>query len=94
MARDEDREAGRRAERTGGAGGAWTPGERSELAVRDDLAARNGAQGLRQLAAKRRQVTEVELDVREVLGVAGEIPAEPRDETWRESVTAVCALVR
>ena len=92
MARDEDGEAILRAERAGGAGGTGTARERGELAVGHDLAARNGAKGKRELLAERRELAQVEIDVCEVVVRSGEVPAEPRDQSWREIVTAVGAF--
>src|ERR1051325_7411410 len=66
VARDEDAEAVLRTERPCGAGGSGTAGERGELAVRDDVAARNRAQRTRELALERRQVVEIEIHVGEV----------------------------
>ena len=81
MARDEDAEAVPGAERPGSACGARAPGESGELAVRDDVAARDGAQRLRERLAVRRQVAEVELDVGEVVVGSGEVGAEAGDES-------------
>jgi len=53
MARDDEREAVVRADRPGGALGVRVPGERRKLAVADDLAPRNVAQGLDDGALKR-----------------------------------------
>ena len=92
MARDEDAEAVLRAERAGGACGAGASGERRELAVRDDVAARDVAERARERLSVRRQVFEVELDVGEVFGRAGEVGAEPGDESWREIVTVRCVV--
>ena len=85
VARNEDGEAVLRAERAGGAGGAGTAGERGELAVGDDLAARNGAKA----QARARwpngvSSLEVELDVGEVVSAPGEVPrAAARSELAR-----------
>ena len=70
MARDEGREPVARAEGAGRAGGAGPARERGQLAVGDDLAARDGPQ--RALAIAVEAVVEVELDVGEVVRLARE----------------------
>src|SRR5579871_2641901 len=65
VARDERAEPVPRAERAGGAGGAGMPGERRELAVGDDLAARHAPEGSGALTVE--AVVVVELDVGEVV---------------------------
>ena len=59
----------------GGAGGARTPRERGELAVGDDLTARDGSQSAGAFAEE--PVVEVELDVGEVVRLAAEERLEP-----------------
>ena len=50
-----------------------------ELAVRDHLAARHGTEGVRELPLERRRPDELEADVTEVDGGAGEKCSEPLD---------------
>jgi hypothetical protein len=94
VARDEDSEVVLSAECSGGAGRAWAAGEGRELAVRDDLATPDVAERTCELATERRQFTQIELDVLEADLAAGEVPAQPRDQTWCEIVTAACVTVR
>jgi hypothetical protein len=75
MAGDEDAEAVLRAERAGGTCGAGPTGESRELAVRDDVASGNVAERLHESLPVRRQVAEIQLDVREVVLGAGEVRA-------------------
>ena len=60
MARDEDREVAVRAEAPGGARGTGRTGERRELAVGDDLAARDRAERGRAAREERGPVVEVD----------------------------------
>ena len=76
------------AERAGGTGRARTAGERGELAVGHDLAARHGAQRARAVAVE--AVVELELDVGEVVGLAG----EERGEAARQRVSRPGCLAR
>ena len=81
MGRDEDAEPVLRAERSGCACGAGTPGECGELAVGDDVAARQVAQRPCERLSVRRQLVQVEVDVGEVILTAGEVRAQPRDQS-------------
>ena len=65
------------------------PGERGELAVGDDLAARHGPQRAGALAVE--AVVEVELDVGEVVRLAGEERVEPPREAAASRDPTACA---
>ena len=69
MARDERAEAVAGAEGPRGAGSTGASGERSQLAVGHDLTARDGTE--RDGAVAVEPVVEVELHIREVVGLAG-----------------------
>jgi len=86
VAGDDERVPVRGAERPCGTCRAGPTRERRELAVRDDVAARHRAQRLCEVALERRRPPEVDLDIREVVGVACEERVEARDEL----VVAIC----
>src|SRR5262249_54647229 len=77
---DEEAEPVAGAEGAGRPGGSGRPGERGQLAVRDDLAARDLPQRGRTAAEERRLVLEVDLDVSERDGLAGEVGAQQGHE--------------
>ena len=88
MARHDDREPVRGAERAGGALRVRVAGERRELAVGHDLAARNARRRSAERELERRRAVEVELDVGEVvLRAPDEVRAQPLDELRCETVT-------
>src|SRR5262249_36425324 len=66
-------------ESSGGPGRTRAARERGELAVRDDLAPRHGAK--RTLAVAVEAVVELELHIREVVGLAGEERLQPCGQT-------------
>jgi len=58
-------------------------GEGRQLAVRNDLAPRDGAQSLDDRALERRVAVEVELDISEGLACAGEVRRDSLGERVR-----------
>lgn len=80
MARHEDGKAVAGAERPCRTRGAGAAGQRCELPVRHDFAARNRPQGGSDRLAEPGQPVQLEVDVAEVDGVAGEVGDEPVGE--------------
>jgi hypothetical protein len=92
MAWNEDAVAVLRAERARGARRTRAACESGELAIRHDLAARDGAERESKLPPERRQLVEVELDVAELDVLACEERPQPGDESWREIGTVARVL--
>src|SRR5437763_954699 len=80
------------AERPRGALGIRTTGGRRKLAVRDDLAGRDAAQGGRKLELERRVGVQVELDLVEADAFAGKEALEAVDELARNRAGPVSHL--
>src|SRR2546423_4296979 len=83
MARNEQAEAVGWAERARGSRGTGSAGQRGELPVGDDLAARDLPQGAGAAVEERRLVFEVELDLVERGVLAREVSLEQLDEPVR-----------
>src|SRR5439155_12453823 len=90
VTRHHDREPVPRAESPGRALRVGMTGERRQLPVRDRLAARYPAQHLRHASLERGRVLHVELDVEEVVPLAG----EPADKAAGELVTSTTTIRR
>src|SRR5204863_1498578 len=74
--------------------GAEATGHCGKFAVGDHLAPRQVAQDANAGSSERRELVEVELDVRERVVLPGEERLQPRDQSRREFVTRRCAAPR